>query len=221
MAYFVRGLRLFRYLDFWKAEEYVERITHQAIVGMVVGVLVPIQANAIGHLLVNPGFDSDLAGWDNLYARPAYWQPLDAEDDPGSGSVRLVNDAPVGNGATTAILSQCIPVNVGHAYAFGADVLLPTGQADFTQAAVMIRMFTSADCGLGGADFKSAATWDPGGWQPVANEITTLPGIQSMRLMLGVSKPDGVTVETEAYFDRIYLVDLDDDTVFANGFELE
>lgn len=188
---------------------------------VLAGVFVPIQAKAAGNLLINSDFDADLTGWDNPLARPAQWQPVDAGGDPASGSAHLINDTPVGNDGTLLILSQCMPATAGHVYAFGADLQLPPGQPEFTTAGVFLISYSSGDCSLGELNFQGATLSATSGWQSVSGELATSPDTQSLILTLGVSKPGSVTVETKAYFDRVYLVDLDDDVVFANGFESE
>ena len=53
------------------------------------------------NLLVNPDFDTDLAGWDG----PAVWDPADAFGSPSSGSATWINDY-AGGGST--IVRQCV-----------------------------------------------------------------------------------------------------------------
>lgn len=177
-------------------------------------------ALAAGIGLANGDFDSDLAGWSNLYSRPAVWDPLDADADPASGSALLGNNMAVGNGATSLVLSQCLLVGGGATVAYGGHILLPTGQPDWTSAAVVVWSFASDNCSLDHLDSYGVGIHEPGvDWQAVQGEATLSPQARSVMLLIGVSKPQGVTIETSAYFDRLY-IDIESDLIFANGFEL-
>lgn len=174
----------------------------------------------LGIGLVNGDFDSDLVGWNNPYSRPATWDPLDADDDPASGSALLVNDMPVGNGATSLVLSQCFLVGGGETVAFGGHIRLPVSQPANAWASVFLWSYAADDCfsdAIIPADVRVDKASDD--WQAVQQEITLAPQARSILLSLGVGKPPGVTGETKAYFDRLYMV-IDGDGIFANGFEL-
>lgn len=170
--------------------------------------------------LVNGDFDSDLSGWINLYSRPAAWDPRDADDDPASGSALISNDSPVGNGGTSLVLSQCFAVSGAETIAFGGHLLLPTGQPVGTSAAVMVWAYAADDCLVDFLELSAVGLYEPGDdWQTVEQEFVLPSQARTIRLSMGVSKPQGATVDTSAYFDRLYLV-MNDDTLFGNGFEL-
>ena len=169
--------------------------------------------------LVNGDFDNDLSGWTNLYSRPAVWDPLDADGDPASGSVLVGNDSAVGNGGTRLVLGQCLPVGGGATVAYGGHILLPTGQPDWTSAAVVVWSFASDNCSLDLLDSYAANIYEPGvDWQAVQGEATLSAQARSVMLLIGVSKAQGVIIETSGYFNRLYMV-IAGDGIFANGFE--
>lgn len=93
---------------------------------------------AVATPLVNPDFDTDLAGWN---AFGGTWASFDADGNPESGSVLL---------AGTDQLSQCVPVTPGASAAGGASVFVPSGQSGSANLFVSLRYHASADCsGLG------------------------------------------------------------------------
>ena len=172
-----------------------------------------------GGALANGNFDNDLSGWDNAYNRPATWDPLDADGDPASGSVLLGNDMAVGNGGTLTVLSQCFLVSGGETVALGGHIRVPTGQPFATGAGVRLAVYSNDDCLTDTlANVYADVLEADDAWQAVQDEITLPPLARSMVLALGVKKAIGVTVETHAYFDRVYMV-IAGDMIFSDGFE--
>lgn len=105
----------------------------------------PAAAAADGqNLVVNPGFDTDLSGWDVV--GPATWDgTLDATGSPHSGSVRGVFNASAVNGDDGVVL-QCVPLTVGVTYVFGGQVYVHPGNSATGSAFYVLIPFPTADC---------------------------------------------------------------------------
>jgi len=159
---------------------------------------------AATNLLVNPGFDMSLAGWDNLYDRTASWAPLDTGGSAGSGSA-LVGNEGLSNGATPLVLSQCISVSPSTAYAYGGVMRVPAGQPSGTMAQVFVETFTSANCFGDAEEVMAVSTSTVEEWEVVNGNFTTGPGVHKVLVGLGVIKPNGVSADASGNFDNVYL----------------
>lgn len=67
-------------------------------------------ALAQDNLVVNPGFDSDVSGWQQG-DWPGEWRPFDADGSNASGSLFLTNDT--GGSFTDRAWTQCLPMKGG------------------------------------------------------------------------------------------------------------
>ncbi len=98
---------------------------------------------AAQNLLVNPHFDTGLAGWQVL--GPGSWDgTLDAGGGaPSSGSAKGVITQ---LGGVDAIVTQCVPLDIGATYHFGGKVFIPGGNTASGGAYFILIPFPQADC---------------------------------------------------------------------------
>lgn len=166
--------------------------------------------------VLNSGFDTDLGGWSNPFARPAAWDPLDALGAPGSGSARVGNDQP-GNNGTSQVLSQCVPVLPGQAYRFGALARVVPGQPALVYVRLVAQALATPDCSGDplSSHFDSQFSTDTS-WRLIGGEVPGNPSLQSIRLWLAISKPAGVNEPVFVQFDDVHLFA---DRIFGNGFQ--
>jgi len=122
-----------------------------------------------GNLLKNPGFDTDLSfwGWQDRFPNgtgSAAWSPLDAGNNPRSGSIRLRNTrAPDGLLAFQQL--QCVAVEGGEVYQYGGRFLASSRTAGSAIFAVV--EYAEADCNgpivSNDAQYENSVV--PGTWQ--------------------------------------------------------
>jgi hypothetical protein len=171
---------------------------------------------AATNLLGNPGFDTSLAGWDNLDGRTASWTPLDAGAGAGSGSALIGNESNPSFGGTVMVLTQCISAAPSTAYAFGGVMRVPAEQPSGSAARVIVATFTSGDCsGADAEEIYAVSTSATEAWEVTNRNFTTGPGVHAVLVGLGLFKPTGVTANASGYFDNVYLQEEDTPGGFA------
>jgi hypothetical protein len=183
---------------------------------LCLALLFPASALAGYNNLVNPGFDSNLAGWDNLFTRPAAWSGFDSNGNSLSGSALITNNVNPSSGGAVLVLSQCFPVLPGQHISYGGDMFIPSSAPEFSFTFIVLRLYTLPGCSDGLSDFTSVFSTDVGQWITATETVQAGPGIVSAAVFLGVSKAPGVTVDVSAWFDDIWLVL---ETLFEDGFE--
>jgi hypothetical protein len=164
-----------------------------------------IWGSAQANELANPGFDTNISGWDIFQNRVAAWTDEDANGDTSSGSA-LLSNLSVSNGTVPLVLHQCIVVESGVEYEFGGDLLVLPDQPDDTAAYIFVQAFLSGDCSGGTAQIAQVSSTTVDDWVGVSSSITLGPGVTSLRVGLGVFKPTGVSAEARALFDNISLI---------------
>jgi hypothetical protein len=88
----------------------------------------PVTPNC-ATLVTNAGFAEDIAGWDPEEGVNATWDPTNASNAGGSGSLTLLNlRHGVSAGFATGASVQCLPVTRGKYYDLSADVFIKEGQ---------------------------------------------------------------------------------------------
>jgi hypothetical protein len=177
------------------------RHTHQLLIGILLfGFSIALQAQE--NLLANPGFATNLSGWDQYFGRIGEWSAEDADTSSSSGSALLGNEG-TSDGIVPLVLHQCIPVQAGEQYLFGGEVLVPGGQPSGTAGWIFAYPFLNANCSgdLGGFENTGSAN---GSWTSIGSSITVGAGVQSVLFTIGVFKPAGETDDGEAYFDNLY-----------------
>lgn len=92
------------------------------------------------NLLVNPDFDTDLAGWSGIGA----WSPTDAFGFPTSGSATWVNTWATGGGY---YLQQCVDLApFFEAYDLSGWAYIPSGQAATGIAGIVVTFHSDPGC---------------------------------------------------------------------------
>ena len=162
--------------------------------------------------LVNPGFDTNLSGWDIFPNRIAAWTDEDADGKENSGSA-LVSNLMVSNGTVPLVLLQCIPVTEDVEYQFGGDLLVLPDQPEDTAAYLFVQTFLSDDCSGGTAQIAQVSSTAIDEWRTLSSSIVAGPGILSLRVGLGVFKPAGEADEARALYDNISLIPNDGSVV--------
>ena len=171
------------------------------------GLLLSLTAGAClaVNLLVNPGFDTNLAGWDNPYGYTANWSATDSAGNGSSGSALLTDDLGAGNNSTLLVLSQCIAVAPQTTYTYGGRVRVPAGQPLYTRGNVFVLTYAGEDCNGSVLQGESIGSDLVDVWEFVSRSITTDPTVHRIRLALGVYKESGVTQNASALFDNVFL----------------
>jgi len=147
-----------------------------------------VAAPALGYgpnLLANPGFATDLNGWENTPSTD--WKATDSDGNPSSGSASLAF-----NGANgTYGPFQCIPVTAGTKYVASGSFFGPATLPAEALPRVLIRWRSGAACdnGLGGHDGEGSAQRDV--WQDVSNLATAPAGAIRAQVWYGWYGPAG------------------------------
>ena len=184
------------------------------IFGLTLSAL-PIVGFAETNLLTNPGFDSDLAGWDNLYSGIANWSSRDAANSTSSGSALVVNDMNPSNGGTSWVLSQCVSATPNTEYSFGGRLMVPAGQPADTEATVVVDTYASGDCSgnILETEFESSSSVEQ--WELETGSFATGSGVHSLFFALAIYKPNGETADAAAHFDNVFLQQSSGPAVFT------
>ncbi|HEY0467794.1 MAG TPA: hypothetical protein VGC79_26515, partial [Polyangiaceae bacterium] len=142
-------------------------------------------------LVQNSRFDSAFNGWEAEPLLAQSWDPSNATDKPGSGSLLLTNTAAMVQavGTVTVGSRQCVPVTPAATYDFAARVMLAPGETA-GQAGVNVWFFDDEACQ---GNLVSGNTPIAGG---VAGKWTVLRGtlwipgsVHSMYVRLVAIKP--------------------------------
>jgi hypothetical protein len=163
--------------------------------------LVLAPAASAQNLVTNGDFATDLAEWDDIDAET--WSSEDAAGDPASGSM-LVNNS---SGPNTGVYAlQCIAVDAGQTYTFGASHL-SEGTGTTGQARVDLRFWGSADCSADDLTLhriESAATGD---WFDLEGGATAPDDAVSASVSLVAFKSTGqLFAPWSVAFDDVFVV---------------
>lgn len=167
----------------------------------ILGATAQAQVNGLD----NPGFASDLSGWEIFQGRVGEWDSEDADGSGDSGSA-LLNNEGVSNGTVPLVLYQCIPVQAEVEYEFGADLKVLADQPSGTLALMFVQGFVSGDCSGGQSQIEEVSSNSVDAWESNTNTITTAAGVMSLRIGLGIFKQPGVSALAQARFDNVYLL---------------
>jgi hypothetical protein len=165
----------------------------------------PGSAHAQGNLLENPGFDSDLSVWLNLYDRRSEWSMMDAANSPSSGSAEIFNESAPSNGGTPIVLEQCVPILSSHEYKYGGQFRIPEGMPEGTSARIFLRTYSLDDCTGDTLQSLNTDTPDVDKWTMVNESLVTDSDALSLWIGLGVFKPNGESELASAYFDNLFI----------------
>jgi len=188
----------------------VARVSAIVVVAALGGSLAAAQ-----NLVVNGGFESDVGSWVALSDSSLAWDPLDADDDPNSGSALVTNLDPDPVDGTGAV--QCIDGLSGEqSYAFSAKARFPSGQTETGRAYLLIQWRSSPGCtgDVGISESSLVSSSVPDIWLTTSNVVVSPTATQSARLRLSVLK-NAAGGSLDAYFDHVRL----EPAVFGDGFE--
>ncbi len=150
------------------------------------------------NLLTNPGFDTNLGGWSGDGA----WAAADALGDVHSGSV-LQQIAAVNS---AALLYQCVTVEAGASYVYGASGWIDIGGPAGSSTAVVVQFFSGPGCTGSFLTTPTKILATSGHWIDVAGSTFAPPQAQSAHLELftgrGARDP-GLT--SRVHFDNAFL----------------
>ena len=98
------------------------------------------------NLVSNPSFDTDVTGWAPFAMTTIVWDPLDAHGNPASGSALVSNASTTPGDASGS--RQCVAGIIGgQAYHIGADILVPSGQAETGTGELLVQWYDQPGCG--------------------------------------------------------------------------
>lgn len=168
-------------------------------------------------LVSNPGFATSTEGWrqDDSTMQIA-WASDDASQDPGSGSVVVVNTLYAKSaGLAAGGAMQCVPAKPGATYLMAGDVFIPPDQDVGindggpypARAGLNIWFWQGKDCSQATPTLGSAVTdlvSDTGKWLHVEGSAVAPEGIQSMAIVAFTVK-DYREFRFKALFDNVLL----------------
>jgi hypothetical protein len=159
------------------------------------------------NLIPNCSFSSlfMLDGWPEV--DEAAWSPIDSDDVPNSGSVRIVNSVA---GNSKGVESECIPTQELTQYRVGALALWLDAESSATGAVhLRVEFYESASCGPGGLFGAGSGLQhiEADVWKRVETVVTSPAGFASAKVDLWSWKDPG-TGNFIAYFDEAELVSL-------------
>jgi len=122
-----------------------------------------------GNVLVNGGFDVDLAFWgfqDRFPNGPgsASWSSADANNNPNSGSIRLRNTRPADQSHTFQQL-QCVAVDAGEIYEYGGKFFAGSAEAGTAMWAIVEYADDNCDVAAVFSETQVPRSRAPGTWQ--------------------------------------------------------
>jgi hypothetical protein len=161
--------------------------------------------SAATSLITNGTFDTNLAGWSNLFGFTSSWSALDAGSSASSGSVIALNELNPSNGGVPYTLSQCIPALPSTGYVFGGQALVPAEQPAGTRAHIFVHTFASGDCSGSVLQSTDQGTFGVQAWEWLARAGNTTPDVHSILVSFGTFKPNGETAPARVHFDNVFL----------------
>lgn len=156
------------------------------------------------NLVSNGTFDTNIDGWiwyDGRYPNgigTAVWTPLDANDDPASGSIALRD-----TGSTKALQRlQCLSVGKSTNYRVSAKVLT-TAPREKGDGTIAVFTFSSPDCtgDFIDSDTRLLSPAQPNVWQSYAFTTRTGSRTQSVILIIASGAVQG---SFETLFDDVF-----------------
>lgn len=188
------------------------------VLAFVLGALASATPGMAQNLLVNPGFTSNLDGWDPFtgFGILQEWSALDSAGDPSSGS--LYGTLPASSTFRVPIYaSQCVAVVPDSTYRFGGKVLLPSASTPGSAyGTVFVNSYASANCaGNYVVNAVAPVVVDRDVWTSTSGTLVAGFDIASIRVHLRVYAP--MDTALQSYFDDIFLEPYE--IIFANGFD--
>lgn len=162
----------------------------------------------IANRLENGSFSEGggLSGWGDgdgdLSPVDAVWSPIDADDDPMSGSARLLD---AGGNATGASTRQCVPIAPGP-FTLAASMLVPGGTNGAGGMQATLAWFAADSCGgapLGAMTLRAPTPTPPDVWQVVHAAVEAPIGTRSALATLSATR--AAETPFAAHFDDVEL----------------
>ncbi len=158
------------------------------------------------NLVVNPGFDTDVSGWDNIGSNVP-WSSFDRNDDPGSGSAQQNVIGAPGGGFT---LYSCAGIRAGSEYAYGASVFVPGGITPGTLATAAVFWWDNADCSFPSGSVIAVSpelqTTTTSTWVDLSGDAVAPPGALGGQLRIGYTNGGGDQAMDMLFWDDAFLV---------------
>lgn len=171
------------------------------------------------NLLINPDFDSNLTGWQDLSATASHDNAVGASSGPGSAlwDVTIASDA---EGEDLVVVSQCVEdiIVAGQTYEFGGAIAINDAPAGGS-ALLAAQFFADSDCsGLALEGVLAAPVTDVGPFENTGGTAIAPPGAGSVivGVLSGVgavgpgpvppSQPDPLPGDYSVHVDDMFLV---------------
>lgn len=171
------------------------------------------------NLLLNPGFDTDLAGWNlfNAFDVTAAWNAADEYGNPASGSMRG-NLPAIGTFRMPIYATQCVAVQGGTTYRFGGSVLLPSATTPPNAfATVFANLYEEPGCSGNHRLHQPAPNVTVrDAWTRTQETVAAAPTDRSLQFNLRVYAPTGT--DLTSHFDNLFIEALPD-AIFTDGFD--
>ncbi len=162
------------------------------------------------NLLVNPDFDTDLAGWDG----PGVWDPADAFGSPSSGSATWINDYTAGG---STFVRQCVELSPWiEGFDVAAHVFIPSGQPGSGYTYITVAFYSDPTCDTYIFAFGSqnAVAFDV--WMLLNFTDWTPNGAAGARI--AVTNQKTAPGDFQTFADSVYFAQ-NPEMVFGDGFE--
>jgi hypothetical protein len=167
------------------------------------------------NMLFNPNFDIDVVGWSAVADATITWDPMDSDNDPGSGSAMVAN---VANYSTTMGANQCSTVLEGdQEFSLRTMIYIPSGQSETGFGYVSIRFYELPNCqgNLLTSNFSTQVyTTTPDQWLESSRVLMAPPNSQSALVWLSIHKDGNGPLDMA--FDNVSLFPI---VIFADGFD--
>lgn len=164
---------------------------------------------AVDNLAPNPDFNSNTSGW-TFYPGPGGLSLNTGDGDPAAPSMQL---AATGNYGSSLVVSDCIPVSAGSAYAISTYVKA-TGSKTYMQ----VSQFGNTTCDNAGYITSSdvTITGPTNGWTSLSmGPVGMGSGVQGAQIQF-IEQLDANGGNVTALFDH---VNFELDEIFRDGFE--
>jgi len=177
-----------------------------------------------GGMLVNGDFFGSTSSW--LHTNPTTgalsYQGVDATGEPGSGSARITNYAPINFAGDDAY--QCVTgILPGESYSFGGQIYIVTNDARTGYATIHVSFHETSNCStapLPGGSTPQVTTATMGTFRPVRGPDVVAPqGALAAKVTLHTLKNEADFV-LQFHFDDVFLCAVSEPCeIFADDFE--
>ncbi len=161
---------------------------------------------AATNLLTNPSFDGSLAGWTLLSPSTASWSTVDAHGNGNSGSALVANEMHPSNGFVPLVLGAMRERRPVDRLRVRRAIAEP-GRTTCGYRTAAVAQCCMQPATARGTPMQTLQEHPPtiGEWVTIARGVTTPASVHSIRIALGVVKPEGVTAVGATYDDDLFL----------------